>query len=132
MYCKATMRSSRSLLQADQPKPSQTFSQEWCSRPLIISVSFLWTHPNRSTSFLSLRSQGWMQYRLCLKRAEQNHLYWPAGYNSLLFSVIFPSTILPKTFSEGLLPAPSTPSLFWHWGLSWPRCSTLHLWGCIS
>ena len=68
------MRSPLSLLfsRLNSPSSFSLSSQERCSSPLIIFVALLWTHSNRSTSFLYWGLQTWMQYsKWSLTRAEQ-------------------------------------------------------------
>lgn len=40
--------------------------------------------------------------------------------------ISFLSTCSPKSFYTESISVCSFPSLYWHWGLPWPRCQTLH------
>jgi len=73
------------------------------------------------------------------REERQDHLPWPTGHTSfdaaqhtvgflgykgtLLAHVQFPiPQYPPKSFLGGLYSILSTPSLYWQWGLPWPRC----------
>ncbi|KAK4832903.1 hypothetical protein QYF61_026546 [Mycteria americana] len=122
-YWKAAIRSPRSLLfsRLNNPNSLSQSAQERCSSPLIIFVALLWTHSNRSMSFLYWGPQTQMQYpRWGLTRVEQRGritsldllvtlllmqpriqlAFWAASAHCRVL-LSFLSTNTPKSFSSG-------------------------------
>ena len=68
----------------------------------------------------------WSCFFLCSLGYEWLDTCWTASMRCWLMSNFLPTSI-PKSFLVGLLSIHSLPSLYWYWGLPWPRCRTLHL-----